>query len=246
MIRVAKTKLFGPHDDGCLTPCRKARNLDPVAGGELQRASLGLAVQKVRFANEARNEAVFRVDVDLFCGADLLDLARAHHGDPVGHGQGFFLVVGHEDEGDPGFKLQPLQLDLHFLAQLQVQRRQGFIEEEDLRLRGQRTCQRHALLLAAGKLAGSAPGHGVKLHQGQHLGCAGLHLGGGAAQHLQPEGHVLRDSEVWEKRIALEHRVDRTAVRRQRGDVGAIQQDRPARGHLEPRNQAQKRGLAAA
>jgi len=54
--------------------------------------------------------------------AELLDHAVAHHRDPVGHRQRLLLVVGDVDERDADLALDPLQLDLHLLAQLQVQR----------------------------------------------------------------------------------------------------------------------------
>src|SRR5262249_18663757 len=56
--------------------------------------------QKVRFANEAGNETAGRAIVQLLRPADLGHLALVHHRDAVGHGEGFFLVVRHIDEGD--------------------------------------------------------------------------------------------------------------------------------------------------
>ena len=50
--------------------------------------------------------------------AELFDPARIHHRDPVGHGQRFLLVVGDEDEGDPGLFLDTLELDLQLPPQL--------------------------------------------------------------------------------------------------------------------------------
>ncbi|MNG17487.1 hypothetical protein D3C84_1014770 [compost metagenome] len=58
--------------------------------------------------------------------------------------------MGDEDEGDAGFFLHALEFDLHFLAQLEVQRRQRLVEQQHLGLRRQGPGQRHALLLATG------------------------------------------------------------------------------------------------
>ena len=40
-------------------------------------------------------------ELDLLRSRDLLELALAHDGDPVSHGEAFLLIVGHEDERDP-------------------------------------------------------------------------------------------------------------------------------------------------
>src|SRR6202008_297750 len=68
--------------------------------------------QEVRGADEIGDEAGPRALVELLGRAELLDLAAAHHGDPVAHRQRLLLVVGHVDERDPDFRLDPLQLDL--------------------------------------------------------------------------------------------------------------------------------------
>ena len=83
----------------------------------------------------------------------------------------------------------------------------------------QRAGQRHALLLAAGKLAGAAAAQPRHLDQRQHLVDACLDLGLRLAQHLQAEADVLRHRHVGEQGIALEHGVDRPLEGRQRRDV---------------------------
>ena len=74
------------------------------------------------------SESVRWMGIDVTRRAHLKTVSVAHHRDVVGHGQGFFLVMGDKDERDPRFVLQSLQFDLHFLAQLQVQRRQRLIQ----------------------------------------------------------------------------------------------------------------------
>ena len=81
--------------------------------------------------------------------AELLDPSGAHHGDAVGHRHRLLLVVGHEDERDPDLALDPLELDLHLLAELQVERAERLVEEEHLRVVHEGAGQRDALLLAA-------------------------------------------------------------------------------------------------
>ena len=80
------------------------------------------AVDDIRFPDKAGDVFVFRLVVDFFRGADLLDFAVLHDDDLIRHRQGFFLIVGDEDKRDADFLLNFFQLVLHFLAQLEVQR----------------------------------------------------------------------------------------------------------------------------
>ena len=57
------------------------------------------------------------------------------------------------DERDPDLVLDPLQLELHLLAQLQVERAERLVEEQHARVVDERAGERDALLLAAGELA---------------------------------------------------------------------------------------------
>ncbi|MDH4988333.1 hypothetical protein QEZ47_23035 [Aminobacter anthyllidis] len=65
------------------------------------------------------------------------------------HCQRLFLVVGHEHEGLAGLFLDRLELDLHLLAQLGVERRQRLVEQQHFRVWSKCAHQRHALALAA-------------------------------------------------------------------------------------------------
>ena len=81
--------------------------------------------------------------------------------------------MGDEDEGDAQRLLQRLQLFLHLLAQLEVERAERFVEEQHFRLVDQSAGQRHALPLAAGQLPGLA---GAVAAQRHHMGDTGPHL----------------------------------------------------------------------
>ena len=74
------------------------------------------------------------------------------HGYPVAHGEGFVLVVGHVDEGDAHGALHVLELKLHFLAELEVERTERLVEQQHLRLVDDRPGQRYPLPLTAGQL----------------------------------------------------------------------------------------------
>ena len=73
-------------------------------------------------------------------------------GDAVAHRQRLALVVRHVDEGHAELAVQLLELDLHVLAQLLVERAERLVHQHELRLEDQRPRQRDALLLAAREL----------------------------------------------------------------------------------------------
>ena len=61
--------------------------------------------------------------------------------------------MGHVDERDPDLALDPLQLDLQALAQLQVERAERLVEQQHRGPVDERAGERDALLLAARELA---------------------------------------------------------------------------------------------
>ena len=94
--------------------------------------------------------------VDIARRADLNDLALVEDRHPVGHGQRFALIVGDEHERDADFLLQRLELLLHLLAQLEIERAQRLIQEQHLGGVDEGAGQGHPLALAARKLARAA------------------------------------------------------------------------------------------
>ena len=90
--------------------------------------------------------------VDLRRRADLLDPSLVEHGDAVAHRERLLLVVGDVDERDAEVALERLEEDLHLLAQLEVERAERFVEEEDRRPVDDRARQRDPLALAAREL----------------------------------------------------------------------------------------------
>ena len=64
--------------------------------------------------------------------------------------------------------------------------------------------------------------------------------------HAQREGDVLPHRHVRIKRVGLEHHRQAALGRRDVGGVRAVDQDCAGRDVLEPRDQSQERGLAAA
>ena len=89
------------------------------------------AVQQVhpRLADEIGDKQVGRGIVDLVGRADLLADTGVHHCDPIGQGERFMLVVGHQHRGIAGLALQVLQLTPGLLALRCVKMRQRFVEQ---------------------------------------------------------------------------------------------------------------------
>ena len=107
------------------------------------------SVQYVGLADEIGHKGVHRFVVDVRRGAYLLDLALIHHDYGVGEGQGLLLVVGDVDEGDAQLLMHLLELYLHILAHLEVERRQRFVKQQHLWTVHQGTGYGYALLLTA-------------------------------------------------------------------------------------------------
>ena len=119
---------------------------------------------QVGLPDEAGHEDGRRPVVDLGGAADLVDVARVHDRDAVAHRQRFLLVVGHVDERDPDLALDALELELHHLAQLEVEGAERFVEQQCAGVVHQCAGQRHALLLSAGELGRLALGEVGEAH----------------------------------------------------------------------------------
>ena len=128
------------------------QSIDHVVAGGVDH----VGADQVGLAEEVRHERRRGVLVELAGRAHLLDHAVVHHRDGVGHGHGLLLVVGDVHEGDADLGLDPLELDLHLPAQLEVQRAQRLVEQQHAGLVDQGAAERDPLLLAAGELGGLA------------------------------------------------------------------------------------------
>jgi len=127
-----------------------------------------------------------------------------------------------------------------------VQRREGFVQQQQRGPRRQRAGQGHALALTARELAGPLPGMAGQADEGQQLVDAGLLLRGRLAARLQAEADVLPHAEVGEKRVVLEHDADAALLRGHGADVAAVELDATAAQGLQAGDGAQQRRLAAA
>ena len=107
--------------------------------------------------------------VDLARGADLLDLAAVHHRDPVGDLHRLLLIVGDEHGGDVLLVVQAPQPGAQLGADGGVERAERLVEQQHLRLDGERPGERHPLALAAGELVRALLGPLGQADQRQQL-----------------------------------------------------------------------------
>ena len=154
--------------------------------------------------------------------------------------------MGDVDERDPDLVLDPLELELHLLAQLEVERAERLVEQEHPRVTDDRARERDPLLLAAGqlaRLAGLPPGEADEL---EDLGHPRPHLRLRQLLPLETERDVVRDRHVREERVALEDGVHVALVRREPDDVAVAEEDPAGRRVLEAADHPEGRRLAAA
>ena len=215
-------------------------------GAKAHRCGAGDDARKeVHDADEIADEPAHRVAVDLDRRTDLLDGALVHDDDAVGHGQRLFLVVCDHDGGDAEPAVKRLDLLAEKDADLGVKRRQRLVEEQQAGRGGQGAGQRHALLLAAGKLGRILASLVAQADQIEELGDPFPDRGLAHALVHQPVTDVLRYRKVGKQGIGLEHDAEVTLRRRQIGNVLAALLDPPARLDVEPGDGAQQRRLAA-
>src|SRR5882762_3465317 len=146
-------EMLGPHAQqhvpAGLEVASRIGQLDP--GADRDAAGVHLARDEIHRwrTDEAGDELVRRVVVELQRRADLLDLARVHDDDLVRHGHRLDLVVGDVDRSRLQSLVQRLDLGAHRDAQLGVQVGERLVEQEHLRFSHDRASHRDALALAA-------------------------------------------------------------------------------------------------
>src|SRR5262245_17524538 len=136
------------------------------------------------------------------------------------------------------------------LAHLGIERAERLIEQQQRRLDGERTRQRHALTLAAGELRWIAFVEPLELDQLQQpmhaLGERRLIWPCTSRLHLEAESDVLEHGHVAEERVVLEDEADLALSRAQVGNILAAEADGPGIGEIEAGDDAQQRRFARA
>src|SRR6185437_3729357 len=178
--------------------------------------------------------------------AHLLDYAFTHDRDPVRHCERFALVMGDIYEGDAYLPLNTLQLHLHRLAELEVQRAQGLIEQQRPGSIHQRTGKRDPLLLTTRQLTWPTFAATGQVHDFEHLAHLASNLKLRDLLAPETERDILEHAHMREQGIGLENHVDVPPVRRHPGNVHALQPDHALGRLLKPGDHPHRRGLATA
>ncbi|ANH38029.1 hypothetical protein I601_1597 [Nocardioides dokdonensis FR1436] len=207
-----------------------------------QRPGGGL-VEDVGGADEGGDVLRLGLLVDLARRAELDDAPLVEDGDPVAEGEGLLLVVGDEHEGDAELTLQGLQLDLHLLAQLEVERPERLVEEQDLGAHHDRPGQGDPLALASRQLGGATIGQVAQLDRVEGVAGRGPALRLAHPAHPEAVGDVLQDAHVREERVVLEDGVDGPLEGGRPRRVRPGEPDGPRARSLEAGDQAQHGGL---
>src|SRR3989442_2276569 len=210
------------------------------------RAGVDATGEEVAIADELAHEASARVVIHLERGRRLLERARAEDRAAVGHRHRLGLVVGHVHQGDADLAVDALELDLHLLAQVLVQCSERLVEQEDVRVEDEATCERDALLLAAGELARMLVGEPAQPDQVEDFPHALGLLRPRKCSHAQRKGDVLLDGHVGEQRVVLEDDADVALVRLAARQILAAELYDAAGGLLEARDHHQRRRLPRA
>ena len=169
---------------------------------------------------------------------------RAHHQNAVGKEDRLVHVVGDEHDGLGRLRQNDGDLALKLLARDGIERAERLIEQQHVGVEGERAREADALLHAAGQLVRivlanpSSPTRRTKRSRR-----APAHLRGGELRHFEAEGDVARDGQPRKQVELLKHH---RARRRRCFHALARYRNYAARGRLEPVQDAQQRGLAAA
>ena len=172
--------------------------------------AIDLAVEQVhgRGPHEASHKGGGWIVVDFIGGADLLDTAFIEHDDPVGHGHGFDLVVGHIDGGHAKAALERADLDAHLVAQFGIEVGKRLIEQEQFRIAHDGAAHGDTLPLTTGQLAWAT----VQIvREIEHLGRVNhllLDLRLWKTTIFQPIAHISGNRHMRVKGIILEHHGD--------------------------------------
>jgi hypothetical protein len=134
----------------------------------------------------------------------------------------------------PEAPLQAADLGAHLRAQLRVEVRERFVEQQHARLDYDGARQGDALLLAAGKLVRHLFLVGRKPDQREHLGHGAAHGRAVHALDLQAVGDVLEHRKVRKQCVVLEHEPDIAPVRLDAVTLRSPIQISPALGSWKP------------
>ncbi len=158
--------------------------------------------------------------------------------------------MGHEHHGLAHFLVQPDDLRLHVAPDERIQRGEGFIEEDGVRIAGQGPAEAHALLHSPGQLVRVVLFVALEADQLDDFPGPGVAFILGCAADLQPVGDIVQHGAVRQEAEVLEHHghlppAQFPQLRQARlQDVFAIHEYLPGRGFDQPGQAADQGGFA--
>ena len=191
-----------------------------------------------RRADKPGYKHIAGVGIQLFGCVCLLNLAVQHDHDPIRHGHGLRLVMGHIHKSGTQFPVQLSNACAHFRTQLGVQIRQGLVQKEHRRIPHHSATQRHPLPLSAGQVRCQ-----FQRLCGRPYLAVDLRLG--HPPQLQTKGHILVHRHVGVQSVALEHHGNVPILGRQIVHYPVTDLQGAAADVLQPGNHTQGGGLAA-
>ena len=232
--------MFGTQADGATRWQRQAAGLQ-----QFSRVGCGNDVH-LRGTDELGNKLVGRPVVQVQRRAHLLNAAITQHHHAVGQRHGFDLVVGDVNRGGTQITMQLGDLYAGLSAQGSIQIGQRLIKQKHLGRAHNGTPDRHPLALSAREFFGRALQVFGEIEDVRGAGHLVLDLGLRHIGQLEGKTHVLEHTHVRIQRVALEHHGQIALAGRGFGDVAPIERHTAGVGLLQPGNQAQQRGFAAA
>ncbi len=173
------------------------------------------------------------------------DAAFFHDQNPVAQGHCLALIVGDEHRGDAQPTQQLVQLTAQALAQLRIQCRQRFVEQQHPGTRRQCPGQCDPLPLTAGQLVDAAIAVAGQTDQFQQLIATLVALGSRQTTNLQAVNDIPGHIEVGKQRVVLKHHAHVAPLDGQACNVLIIEQHLADIRTFKPGNQPQGGGLAA-
>ena len=158
-----------------------------------------------RIADESGDERIAGFTIHVIGRADLFDRPLIHDHDFFTQRHGFDLIVRHVHHGHVQPLMQLLQFHAHGGAEPRVQVGQRFVKKKQSRFADNGPADGHALTLPAGQFLRFSVEQRLNVQQFGGFGYSRFNDGRRFFAHLQPEGQVFSDRQVWIQRVMLKH-----------------------------------------
>ena len=150
---------------------------------------------------------------------------------------------------DKGFLRAPLnllELDLHILSELEVERAERFVQQNDIGVADESARDGDTLLLTARQLLYGTLFITLEVNNSKHLADLFLYFILGELFELQAKGDIVKYVKMGEQRIFLKHRIDVSLVGRKSVDTRSVKNHIAALRLDKASDNTQCRGFSAA